>query len=150
MMERILDKIPYRMGRKTKFTIFFIIKKRDNFQNEIFLSWSPRLERKNKRILCVPHILYESIFHFQAGLYVRENCKPLFVSLQINCRIFYFVRYNFHQVQSNLPNYFYIQRYMKSQELEDRELFDLILRMLDYEPSSRCTLAEAMTHSYFK
>ena len=39
---------------------------------------------------------------------------------------------------------------MKSQELEDRELFDLILRMLDYEPSSRCTLAEAMTHSYFK
>ena len=55
MMERILDKIPYRMGRKTKFPIFFIIKKRENFQNEIFLSWSPRLERKNKRILCVPH-----------------------------------------------------------------------------------------------
>lgn len=88
MMERILDKIPYRMGRKTKTKYFYHGR----------LDWN---EKTN------------------AGLYVRENCKPLF-------------------------------RYMKSQELEDRELFDLILRMLDYEPSSRCTLAEAMTHSYFK
>ena len=38
---------------------------------------------------------------------------------------------------------------MKSQT-EDRELFDLILRMLDYDPIRRYTLAEAITHPYFK
>lgn len=41
-------------------------------------------------------------------------------------------------------------RYMKSNSEEDAELYDLIMRMLEYEPSSRITLREALDHPYFK
>lgn len=39
---------------------------------------------------------------------------------------------------------------MQSNDLEHQELFDLIMKMLDYEPSSRITLNEALQHPYFK
>lgn len=42
------------------------------------------------------------------------------------------------------------QRYMKSHDREERELFDLIFRMLEYEPTQRITLAEALDHEFFK
>ena len=41
------------------------------------------------------------------------------------------------------------QRYMESKDAETLELFDLIDKMLDYEPSSRIRLVEALTHPFF-
>ncbi|CAK5081948.1 unnamed protein product [Meloidogyne enterolobii] len=87
MMERILENIPYRMGRKTKTKYFYHGR----------LDWNERTS---------------------AGQYVRDNCKPL-------------------------------MRYMQSNNEEHQQLFNLIDRMLDYEPSSRIVLAEALRHSYF-
>ncbi|KAH7728278.1 Protein kinase [Aphelenchoides avenae] len=43
-----------------------------------------------------------------------------------------------------------LHRYMQSNEAEHRELFDLVQRMLEYEPSQRITLAEALKHPYFE
>lgn len=42
------------------------------------------------------------------------------------------------------------QRYMQSNDAEHRELFDLVQRMLEYEPSQRITLAESLKHPYFE
>ncbi|VDM40575.1 unnamed protein product [Toxocara canis] len=41
-------------------------------------------------------------------------------------------------------------RYMKSNDAEDMELYDIISRMLEYEPSHRMTLEDALDHPYFK
>uniref|UniRef100_F1KR61 Serine/threonine-protein kinase Doa n=1 Tax=Ascaris suum TaxID=6253 RepID=F1KR61_ASCSU len=41
-------------------------------------------------------------------------------------------------------------RYMKSNDVEDMELYDIISRMLEYEPSHRMTLEDALDHAYFK
>lgn len=43
-----------------------------------------------------------------------------------------------------------LARYMKTHDEEERELFDLIFRMLQYEPKQRITLAEALNHKFFK
>lgn len=42
-----------------------------------------------------------------------------------------------------------MQRYKQSDDNDHTQLFDLILRMLDYEPSQRITLREAMCHPFF-
>ncbi len=39
---------------------------------------------------------------------------------------------------------------MLSDEAEHREIFDLVFQMLDYEPTSRIKLEEALQHPYFK
>lgn len=93
-----------------------------------------------------------------AGRYVRENCKPLMVS---NCySIFYTLVHRclfqtFYYI-NNLIDYFRItvmlmfpQRYLQSNSEESRQLFDLIARMLEYEPSQRITLREALKHPFF-
>jgi CDC-like kinase len=38
---------------------------------------------------------------------------------------------------------------MESKDSETLELFDIIDKMLDYEPTSRITLAEALAHPFF-
>uniref|UniRef100_A0A915CZM8 Protein kinase domain-containing protein n=1 Tax=Ditylenchus dipsaci TaxID=166011 RepID=A0A915CZM8_9BILA len=43
-----------------------------------------------------------------------------------------------------------LHRYMQSNDVDHQELFDLILKMLDYEPTSRITLKEALQHPYFR
>lgn len=43
-----------------------------------------------------------------------------------------------------------LSRYMKSNDPEDVELFDIISEMLTYEPSQRITLSSALDHRYFK
>lgn len=43
-----------------------------------------------------------------------------------------------------------ISRWMQSENEEHRELFDLIIRMLQYEPSQRITLEDALMHPFFK
>ncbi|XP_041968251.1 uncharacterized protein LOC121725401 [Aricia agestis] len=40
-------------------------------------------------------------------------------------------------------------RYLQSNSEEHRQLFDLIVRMLDYEPSQRITLRDALKHPFF-
>ncbi|VVC94474.1 unnamed protein product [Leptidea sinapis] len=40
-------------------------------------------------------------------------------------------------------------RYLQSNSEEYRQLFDLITRMLDYDPSQRITLREALKHPFF-
>ncbi|XP_018398725.1 PREDICTED: dual specificity protein kinase CLK2 isoform X3 [Cyphomyrmex costatus] len=42
-----------------------------------------------------------------------------------------------------------LHRYMLSDDEEHRQLFDLVQRMLEYEPSQRITLKDALTHSFF-
>ncbi|CAH0765707.1 unnamed protein product [Bemisia tabaci] len=42
-----------------------------------------------------------------------------------------------------------LMRYINEEDEDHKQLFDLISRMLDYEPSSRITLAEALTHPFF-
>jgi CDC-like kinase len=38
---------------------------------------------------------------------------------------------------------------MESKDSETLELFDIIDKMLDYEPTSRITLTEALSHPFF-
>ncbi|XP_054265556.1 dual specificity protein kinase CLK2 isoform X2 [Macrosteles quadrilineatus] len=42
-----------------------------------------------------------------------------------------------------------LHRYQTVEDEDHRQLFDLISRMLDYDPSERITLAEAMRHPFF-
>ncbi|XP_024937557.1 dual specificity protein kinase CLK2 isoform X5 [Cephus cinctus] len=42
-----------------------------------------------------------------------------------------------------------LDRYLLSDDEDHRQLFDLIQRMLEYEPSQRITLKDALTHSFF-
>ncbi|CAH0552554.1 unnamed protein product [Brassicogethes aeneus] len=58
-----------------------------------------------------------------AGRYVRDNCKPLMS---------------------------YLQRYKQHDDTEHNYLFDLIFKMLEYEPSERISLKEAMLHPFFE
>jgi len=74
-----------------------------------------------------------------AGRYVRENCKPLHVSVPLN-----YCRANFFMSAFNRK-----QRYQTNDEEQHVALFDLISRMLEYEPSNRITLGEALDHSFF-
>lgn len=41
------------------------------------------------------------------------------------------------------------QRYQTSDDEDHRQLFDLITRMLDYDPTERISLGEAMRHPFF-
>ncbi|XP_014211093.1 dual specificity protein kinase CLK2 isoform X4 [Copidosoma floridanum] len=42
-----------------------------------------------------------------------------------------------------------LHRYQQSEDEEHKQLFDLIQRMLEYEPSTRITLKEALSHPFF-
>lgn len=46
-------------------------------------------------------------------------------------------------------NYILFQRYKQSDDPEHTQLFDLILKMLEYEPAQRITLREALAHPFF-
>jgi len=61
-----------------------------------------------------------------AGRYVRENCKPLYRDVDGN-------------------NY-----YLKDKGAQHHRLFDLIEKMLDYDPDNRIKLDDALYHPFFK
>ncbi|XP_076307402.1 serine/threonine-protein kinase Doa-like isoform X4 [Tachypleus tridentatus] len=42
-----------------------------------------------------------------------------------------------------------LKRYIPGEDEDQRHLFDIIFRMLEYEPSQRITLAEALDHPFF-
>jgi CDC-like kinase len=95
MMERILGTIPYRMAKRTRKTKYFYRGR---------LDWDERSS---------------------AGRYVRENCKPLRVSILKYKTIFS------NQFLINL------KRYFLNDNDEHRHLIDLIEKMLEYEPEKR-------------
>ncbi|XP_042870199.1 probable serine/threonine-protein kinase dyrk2 isoform X5 [Penaeus japonicus] len=64
-----------------------------------------------------------------AGRYVRENCKPLRVMLS---------------------RYLVCNSYQTSSDEDHRLLFDLITKMLEYEPGQRISLSEALRHPFFE
>lgn len=41
------------------------------------------------------------------------------------------------------------QRYKQNDDLDHTQLFDLVYKMLEYEPSQRITLREALCHPFF-
>uniref|UniRef100_A0A1I8GYC3 Protein kinase domain-containing protein n=1 Tax=Macrostomum lignano TaxID=282301 RepID=A0A1I8GYC3_9PLAT len=43
-----------------------------------------------------------------------------------------------------------LHRYMRDETPDTRDLFDLMLRMLEYEPEDRVTLSAALEHAFFK
>lgn len=47
-------------------------------------------------------------------------------------------------------SYFIFQRYKQTDDLEHTALFDLITRMLEYEPAQRIQLREALSHPFFE
>lgn len=42
-----------------------------------------------------------------------------------------------------------LQRYIRNNSEADRSLFDLIMRMLEFDPTSRITLDQALQHVFF-
>lgn len=50
---------------------------------------------------------------------------------------------------SRTKDVLFLQRYMQGTSEEQRQLFDLIARMLEYEPAQRITLREALKHPFF-
>lgn len=79
-----------------------------------------RMSRKSKTKYYYHGKLLDWDERSSAGRYVRENCKP-------------------------------IHRYIIAPDNEDhRQLFDLIARMLDYDPSSRLKMSEALDHPFFR
>ncbi|XP_017463547.1 PREDICTED: dual specificity protein kinase CLK2-like, partial [Rhagoletis zephyria] len=79
-----------------------------------------RMSRKSKTKYYYHGKLMDWDERSSAGRYVRENCKPL-------------------------------HRYITVPENDDhRQLFDLISRLLEYDPSSRMSLAEALDHPFFR
>lgn len=43
-----------------------------------------------------------------------------------------------------------LQRYLESDDEEHRQLLELVARMLEYRPSERITLREALRHPFFQ
>ena len=52
-------------------------------------------------------------------------------------------------LHSQISSFFYFKEYRTS-DLEDHQLlFDLIVKMLSYDPADRVTLSEALRHPFF-
>ncbi|KAL5105956.1 hypothetical protein TcWFU_009736 [Taenia crassiceps] len=66
-------------------------------------------------------------FYSPEGRYVRENCRPLLT------------------LELLLP----LQRYCKEENQDTLDMFDLISKMLEYDPADRICLAAAMSHPFF-
>ncbi|VDO03008.1 unnamed protein product [Rodentolepis nana] len=131
MMERTLGHIPYRMTRKSRTGFFYHGR----------LDWD---------------------FYSPEGRYVRENCRPL---LHVVCLFFvaccsprranYFdprmgtvqnlTAHTLKKLAHSKP----LQRYCKEESQDTLDMFDLISKMLEYDPADRICLAAAMTHPFF-
>lgn len=61
----------------------------------------------------------------------------------------YFVHLSPVRMCKQWRSVFLLQRYQNTDDEDHRQLFDLIARMLEYEPSSRLTLGEALHHPFF-
>lgn len=65
----------------------------------------------------------------------------------------YFLRHNWSSSFPEMPTLsklsLFSQRYQGSDSEDHRLLFDLISRMLEYDPATRITLREALSHQFF-
>lgn len=93
-----------------------------------------------------------------AGKYVRENCKPLRVRAETQIPDFFFFFFSRPDFSIGIysPTFFFSsllfphQRYLLSEAEEHHQLFDLVESMLEYEPSKRLPLADALKHPFFE
>ncbi|EUB56929.1 Dual specificity protein kinase CLK2 [Echinococcus granulosus] len=142
MMERTLGHIPYRMTRKSRTGFFYHGR----------LDWD---------------------FYSPEGRYVRENCRPLLVSashalppfpIRMSSLLYlshpvlrsnYFcprsgvVQHLSAHSQKRLLSCRPLKRYCKEENQDTLDMFDLISKMLEYDPADRICLAAAMSHPFF-
>uniref|UniRef100_A0A1I8JNS0 Protein kinase domain-containing protein n=1 Tax=Macrostomum lignano TaxID=282301 RepID=A0A1I8JNS0_9PLAT len=105
----------------TGFTLFQTHENREHLaMMERILGHVPYRMTRNSRAGYFWHGRLDWDYHSNEGRYVRENCKPLH------------------------------HRYMRDETPDTRDLFDLMLRMLEYEPEDRVTLSAALEHAFFK
>ncbi|XP_038627492.1 dual specificity protein kinase CLK4 isoform X1 [Tachyglossus aculeatus] len=82
--------------------------------------------------------------HSSAGRYVRRRCKPLKVVKQKQPEFSLIL-----ELQLSLDFSFPLQEFMLCHDSEHENLFDLVRRMLEYDPNKRITLDEALQHPFF-
>lgn len=90
--------------------------------------------------------------HSSAGRYVRRRCKPLKVKEKqfkgLKCLKYfkYLPKIKRFDLIFFSPS---PQEFMLSHDEEHEKLFDLVRRMLEYDPVKRITLDEALQHPFF-
>ena len=90
--------------------------------------------------------------HSSAGRYVRRRCKPLKVK-EKQCEGLKKC-FNYFKCLSKIKSFDFLfslspQEFMLSHDEEHEKLFDLVRRMLEYDPVNRITLDEALQHPFF-
>ncbi|VDM18494.1 unnamed protein product [Hydatigera taeniaeformis] len=153
MMERTLGHIPYRMTRKSR-TGFFYHGRLD----WDFYSPEGRYVRENCRPLLVSafHALFPfSICMLFSLLHAKSNYVCLFLLVLHARRSNYFcprtgvVQHLSTHSQKRLLACRPLQRYCKEETQDTLDMFDLISKMLEYDPADRICLAAAMSHPFF-
>ncbi|KAM6260597.1 dual specificity protein kinase CLK1 isoform 4-T4 [Spheniscus humboldti] len=119
MMERILGPLPNHMIKKTR--------KRKYFRHDR-LDWDE---------------------HSSAGRYVSRRCKPLKVRQQ---RGNAFGERSFKcngKITKTCRVVYFMKEFMTCHDSDHKNLFDLIQKMLEYDPAKRITLEAALKHPFF-
>ncbi|CAH8866517.1 unnamed protein product [Trichobilharzia szidati] len=85
-------------------------------------------------------------FYNQEGRYVRENCRPL-LYFDTSGNLLW-------DAQSREAKYVMthcrpFRRYCKDESQDTLDLFDLMSKMLEYDPADRIPLSAALTHPFF-
>ncbi|KAF8568195.1 hypothetical protein P879_05700, partial [Paragonimus westermani] len=166
MMERTLGHIPYRMTRKSRTGFFYHGRLDWDFYNQ-----EGRYVRENCRPLLLIHF-------FTFVSFISHSCLPSHVhvphlTLKISLAIARSMHcYSVVLASGRRTKYFdgsgnlvwdcdsreakYVsthcrplRRYCKDESQDTLDLFDLMAKMLEYDPADRITLAAALTHPFF-
>lgn len=141
MMERILGPIPYRMCRKTKYVMGLVI-------YCLLLGYRTCLVAKQLTSLVFLLLLCSWWF------WITFLCFLIFLTLSCQrTKYFNHGRLDWDEKSSAgryvRENCKPIHRYMQSDSEDHRLLFDLIIKMMEYEAHNRLPLTEALSHPFF-